>query len=163
MIQKAKDTLTVRIPVAGESGPALVSLLGGQRMNRVKPPIQADNGISIASTEDIFGLKCSAVQGRAAYKDYFDIATIIASRSLTLEDGLGFALAIYGKDFAPFFTLKSLVSYHDLDEPLEDEHKAVLADAVASVDFRSLCASPDLGPISRGGVLAYEPDRGLER
>ena len=52
------------------------------------------------------------------------------------------------------------LAFGDLDEPLEDKHKAVLADPVESVDFRSLCASPNLGPISRGGILAYKPDRG---
>ena len=72
-------------------------------------------------------------------------------------------MAIHGKEFNPDITLMALKFYGDLDKPLGDDHKALLDDAVRSVDVQMLRAAPVLGPISRGSVLDYEPDRGFER
>ena len=97
MTQNQVNTLTVSIPVSGQDDPALVTLLGGQHRNRARPAIPSDNGIAIASTEDVFGCKYMTVYRRKSTKDYRDIAAILERTELTLQDGLEFAKAIYGK------------------------------------------------------------------
>ena len=87
-VKKYTNQFDLGFRVAGAQKPATLSLIGGYNLNRVKPPIKADNGITIASTEDIFGMKCASVQDRTSYKDYLDIATILTSTqqfSLWLE------------------------------------------------------------------------------
>ena len=139
-----------------------MSLFGEQQMNRVRPPIQAANGIAIASIEDIFGMKCSAVQGRGSHKDYEDIATILTCTTLTLSDGMGFAREIYGKEFNLYPTLKALSDYDNLDESLDDKYISVLAPAVINFDYRSYRDGPDQAAPG-GSVLFDQPDRGFER
>lgn len=58
--------------------------------------------------------KLNTIQHRAECKDYIDIDALIQS-GLSLEKGLGCAVAVYGKLFDPASSLRALCSYRDGD------------------------------------------------
>jgi len=91
----------------------------------------AKNGIFVASMLDLFGMKCATVSQRAEAKDYVDIYTIINNTDLTLEQGLGAALAIYGQQYNAILTLKALSFFNDGNvKSLPDKIKHDLSDRV---------------------------------
>ena len=91
--------------------PVQVSFHGGWRMNMVKPPILADNGICLASVEDIFGCKCMISYRRPKIRDYRDIAAILERTDLTIQDGLECARAIFGKAFNPMLAVGAMTYF----------------------------------------------------
>lgn len=107
----------------------------GNRQKRVDPPLIAeDNQLRIASLRDLFATKLNTIQQRAECKDYIDIDALMQS-GLSLAEGLGCAIAVYGKPFDPATSLRALCSYRegDLDE-LEKEIRVRLSAAARSVD-----------------------------
>lgn len=98
-------------------GSVKIQFLAGlkTRQKRINPPLIAfDNGLKIASLQDLMATKLNTIQRRAECKDYIDIDALIQS-GLGLEEGLGCAVAIYGKSFDPSTSLKALCSYRDGD------------------------------------------------
>ena len=65
----------------------------------------------------------------------------------TLADGLSFASAIYGKQFAPHLTLRALSYFDDLDKTLPQEKKERILTAVKEVNLAELPAVQAKGPI----------------
>ena len=156
--QKKADTLELVLPESG----AHISFFGGlsPRIRAVFPPVQADNGLAVAAVGDAFGNKCGVVQQRAALRDYFDIWAILEQTSYTLSDGLAFARAMYGSQFAPLETLRALSYFEELDRPLEKRQRKRLLEAVQSVDLAELPSVQPFGPIGTAGArpLASEGD-----
>lgn len=113
MVQPEINTLNSFIEFP--EGMVKLQFLAGlkDRQKRVDTPlICADNHLKIASLRDLIATKLNTIQHRAEYKDYIDIDAIIQS-GLTLEEGLGSAVAVYGKSFDPASSLRALCSYRD--------------------------------------------------
>ena len=118
-------------------GPIKLQFLAGlgNKQKRIATPIIADdNQLQIASLEDLFATKLNTIQHRAECKDYIDIDAIIRS-GLSLEKGLGYAVAVYGKSFDPATSLRALCSYRDgnLNE-LQNAIKTRLSSHAAAVE-----------------------------
>lgn len=131
------DTLTCAVDRGGE---VKISFFGGlDNLKRVADPDPATNGIAVASLIDVAGMKCRVVQVRAAFKDYFDIATLLDSGGIDLATGLAAALAIHGPAFNPMVTLKALSYFGDGDlARLGPAMQKRLLDAVKSLDLAKL-------------------------
>jgi len=118
-------------------GSVKLQFLGGlrNRQKRVDHPIIAtDNQLAIAALKDLFATKLNTIQHRAACKDYIDIHALIKS-GLSLEVGLGCAMAVYGKIFDPATSLKALCSYRDGDlQELDHKIKKFLSKQAASIE-----------------------------
>lgn len=91
----------------------------------------------MASTLDIFGMKCATITQRASAKDYEDIHAIMTQAGLPLEQGLSAAQAIYGARFQPEHSLRALSYFGDL-EGLTAAQKADLLKAAKAVDLSRL-------------------------
>lgn len=112
-LQEGINTLTLLITNPGFDRPVKLSFFGGIKLGRIKKPDRADNGLFIASMEDLLGMKCAVVSQRAEAKDYMDIHSIITRTSLTLAHGLAAAKAIYGPQYNAVLTLKALCFFKD--------------------------------------------------
>ena len=75
------------LSVSAGNDPVKISFFGGLPLNRVQDPLQAENGVYVASLLDLFGTKCKVVMDRAIFKDYLDIVAILKNTDLTLADG----------------------------------------------------------------------------
>ena len=107
----------------------------GERQKRIAAPtIAKDNQLKIASLRDLFATKLNTIQHRAECKDYLDINAIMKF-GVSLPEGLGCAVAVYGKTFDPASSLRALCSYRDgnLNE-LSKEIKNYLSSQAASVE-----------------------------
>jgi len=107
----------------------------GNRQKRIESPLIAkDNQLKIASLRDLFATKLNTIQQRAECKDYLDIDALIRS-GLSLEEGLGCAIAVFGKQFDPATSLRALCSYRDGDlNELDNEIKIRLSAAARLVE-----------------------------
>lgn len=112
-LQESRNTLTVLMQVSGFDAPVKLSFFGGLKLGQINPPDEADNGVFVASLEDLLGMKCATVSQRAEAKDYIDIHSIISNTDLTLEYGIGAAQAIYGQQYNAILTLKALSFFGD--------------------------------------------------
>jgi hypothetical protein len=101
--------------------PVKISLFGSLKMGRVgEPELTADGVLYVASPVDLLAAKLKVVFQRAEKKDYEDIAVLLES-GLELEEGLGAAKTLYGKNFNLALALKTLTFYGDGDLPELDE------------------------------------------
>ena len=96
-----------------------LSFFGGLDLQVVAQPSMAqDNGLVIASIEDLAGTKAKALLDRSEWRDYVDIDELLGP-ALTLPDMIGCATTI----FAPRFVfpgavfLRALVSFEDGSAP----------------------------------------------
>lgn len=137
VVQKAPNTLTALVDRGGQVS---VSFFGLPRIGAQlrRPLICADNGIKIASLLDLAGMKASVVQKRAEWKDYVDIAALIAT-GVSLDKALSATVAIYKDQFNPQITLKAL-SYFDDVPNLPADVRTKLQEAVRAVDLSKLPA-----------------------
>ena len=105
-----------------------------ERQKRIETPVIADNQLQIASLKDLFATKLNTIQHRAECKDYIDIDAIIKS-GLSLAEGLGCAVAVFGKSFDPATSLRALCSYRDGDlNELKNDIKERLSSQAAAVE-----------------------------
>ena len=128
---------TIDCIVDFSEGPVKLQFLAGlgKRQKRVEAPLIArDNQLQIASLKDLLATKLNTIQHRAECKDYIDIDAIIKS-GLSLEEGLGCAVAVYGKSFDPATSLRALCSYRDGDlQELREVIKERLSAHAAAVE-----------------------------
>lgn len=132
------DTLTCSVDPGGE---VKVSFFGGlDNLKRVADPEPSPvTRLPVASLLDVAGMKCPVVQVRAAYKDYFDIATLLESGAVDLTTGLAAAQAIHGPAFNPMVTLKALSYFGDGDlARLSPAMQKTLLAAVKRLDLANL-------------------------
>ena len=156
-MQKKPNTLTVFVSLAASPDPVKISFFGDLNLGQINPPDLAGNDVFIASIEDLFGMKCATLSQRAEKKDYLDIHAIITHTNLELQDGLAAAQAIYGKQYNPAITLKSLVYFEEgnvaeLSQVVKDD----LVQAVRHVRVESIpltrpscIIGENLGPLTR--------------
>lgn len=112
ILQSGADALTMLVD---RGGPVKVSFFGGLGFGRLEDPQSvSSNGIAIASVIDVFASKLKTILQRSESKDYIDIAAILAS-GVSLEEGLGAAQALYGREINPLLPLKALCYFGDGD------------------------------------------------
>ena len=149
-IQEKPNTLTVLVSLAASSDPVKISFFGDLNLGQINPPDLAENDIFIASLEDLFGMKCATLSQRAEKKDYLDIHAIITRTNLELQDGLAAAQAIYGKQYNPVITLKSLVYFKEGD--VAELSQVVKDDLVQAV--RHVCV--ETIPVTKSSCIIGE-------
>ncbi len=144
ILQAAANTLSLRLE---RDGPVKLSFFGGLSFGRVGDPDPLEGqSFSIASLGDLMAAKLKVLWQRAEAKDYIDVAAMIRA-GLSLEDGLGSAVALYGDQFNPAIVLKALTYFEDGDLPrLAPELQQLLIDAAANVRAipRVKCVAPGI-------------------
>jgi hypothetical protein len=114
-LQRKENTLTV--DVEGPDGAVKLSFFGTIDFGQVRSPaVCADNGLKIASAEDLLALKLATIQQRVEAKDYLDICALLRA-GLDLAEALGHLEALHPLATNAIITLKTLVYFKggDLD------------------------------------------------
>lgn len=139
ILQQVAHTLTVAVD---RNGWVKLSFFGKVGLGRVGTPEATPDGVlQVASLLDLAGTKAAVVTQRAEAKDYLDILAILNS-GLSLADAMAAAVAIYGEQYNPMMTLKSLTYFGDGDlHKLTAAQQAQLIEA-ASVNWTSLLPVP---------------------
>jgi hypothetical protein len=139
VLQNVSQTLTVAV---NRHGPVKLSFFGGLTLGRVGEPDRTPDGVlQIASLLDLAGTKAAAVTQRAESRDYIDLLAIFNS-GIRPPQALAAALAIYGEQYNPMLTLKSLAYFGDGDlHKLTEDQKDQLR-RIASMKLESLPQVP---------------------
>jgi Nucleotidyl transferase AbiEii toxin, Type IV TA system len=144
VLQSAPNTLTLRVE---RGGPVKLSFFGRLTFGRAGVPDTVEGqSFSVASLPDLFAAKLQVLWQRAEAKDYLDVAALLRA-GVSLEYGLGCAVAVYGEQFNPAIVLKALTYFEDGDLPtIASDIRRLLIDAAANVrEIPELrCASPRL-------------------
>ena len=112
VLQNVSQTLTVAVNFGA---PVKLSFFGGIDLGRVGTPEPTNDGVlNVASLLDLAGTKAAVVYQRAESKDYIDILAII-NTGVSLADAIAAARAIYGEQYNPMLTVKSLTHFGDGD------------------------------------------------
>jgi len=150
VLQNVSQTLTVALDLGGT---VKLSFFGGLRLGRVGEPEETSDGVlAVASLLDLAGTKAAVVTQRAEAKDYIDIMAILDG-GVPLARAMAAARAIYGEQYNPIMTLKSLTYFEDGDlHKLTSAQKSKLAKAATqqSLELPVLPrASDSLSPSSQ--------------
>lgn len=132
LLQRQSNTVTAE--VVGPGGRVKVSFFGTIGFGQIHPPDRCtDNGLKIASAEDLLALKLATIQQRLEAKDYLDICALLRA-GLSLPAALGHLEALHPLATNAMITLKTLVHFKggDLDS-LPTEVKLELEQAVRGV------------------------------
>ncbi|HEV7667534.1 MAG TPA: nucleotidyl transferase AbiEii/AbiGii toxin family protein [Thermoanaerobaculia bacterium] len=144
-IQSSANTLVLLVD---RGGPVKLSFFGGLALRRIAEPDPLDSfDWRIASLLDLAATKMGAVQGRAEAKDYLDIARLL-HEGITLDQALGAAKGVYGPNFNPVLSLKSLSFFGDGDLP--SLPAGVRDQLLAAADAVELSDLPVLPPLHGG-------------
>ena len=112
VLQNVSRTLTVMVD---RGGSVKLSFFGGLELGRVGEPEETEDGaITAASLLDLAGMKAAVITQRAESKDYLDLLAIL-DNGVSLAQAMGAARAIYGEQYNPVITLKSLAYFDDGD------------------------------------------------
>jgi hypothetical protein len=112
IIQSASQALTVAVE---RGGPVKLSFFGGISIGRVGTPEETPDGVlRVASLLDLAGTKAKVVLQRAESKDYLDLLAIFKS-GINLSQAMAAARALYGEQYNPMLTIKSLTYFGDGD------------------------------------------------
>lgn len=124
IIQNVSQTLTV---ILDRDAPVKLSFFGNLSLGRVGNPDNTPDGVlQVASLLDLAGTKAAVVTQRSESKDYVDILALINS-GISLPSAMAAAIAIYGDQYNPMLTLKSLTYFGDGDlNKLTAQQKAQL-------------------------------------
>ena len=115
VLQREPATLTISTPRGKSAAPVKVSFFGELDMGRVGHPQQTEDGVAwVASMLDLFATKLKVLLQRIAARDYGDIAALLRA-GISLEDGLGAAVALYGSQFPPMEAVKTL-AWFEIDD-----------------------------------------------
>ena len=115
VLQREPATLTVSTLRAESAAPVKVSFFGDLDMGRAGHPQRTDDDVVwVASMLDLFATKLKVLLERIAERDYVDLAAILRS-GISLEDGLGAAIALYGARFPPMEAVKTL-AWFEIDD-----------------------------------------------
>jgi hypothetical protein len=134
--RKMTDTNTL-ISTVDRGGEVKVCFFGGRPIQQVGLREQPNGaGFWVASLIDIAATKATAIQHRAADRDYVDFDALI-QHGISLPSILAAAKTVWGKTFNPLLTLKAL-SYYGDNPLLPDEVKKRLRAAVEAVDITGL-------------------------
>jgi hypothetical protein len=127
VLQNVSQTLTVMVE---RGGSVKLSFFGGLPLGRVREPEETEDGVMVvASLLDLAGTKAAVITQRAEVKDYIDILALIEA-GINLGQAMGAARAIYGEQYNPLITLKSLTYFGDGDlHKLSQDQKSKLVTA----------------------------------
>jgi hypothetical protein len=127
ILQNVNQTLTVALD---RKGRIKLSFFGNLHLGRVGQPEQTQDGaIWVASLLDLAGTKAAVITQRAEAKDYLDMLALF-EQGITLAQAMGAARALYGEQYNPLMTLKSLAYFGDGDlHTLTPDQKTKLIDA----------------------------------
>lgn len=156
VLQDERNTLTVTVP--SRAGPVKVSFFGGIDFGRfTEPEFTQDNVLQVAGLDDLMATKLKTILQRVESRDYRDIAAMIKAGA-DLAKGLAIARAMFGTNFQPAASLKTLTYFKggDLDTLTADERN-LLASAAAGV--RDLPAVRRLSPQLHAGSVPRVPSR----
>jgi hypothetical protein len=128
VVQDEPHSLTVLINnTSSKVSGVKISFFWGLQMGRVSEPlITKDEVLQVASLDDLLANKLKVILQRAEFKDYFDIASLLKF-GMKLDEGLGYAQALFGHTFAPSESIKALNYFGDGDlHLLSKEDKGLL-------------------------------------
>ena len=112
ILQNTDQTLTVTVE---RGGSVKLSFLGSISVGRVGIPEETSDGVlSVASLLDLAGTKAKVVLQRAESKDYLDLLAIFQI-GIDLSHAMAAARALYGEQYNPILTIKSLTYFGDGD------------------------------------------------
>jgi hypothetical protein len=112
IIQNTSQTLTMTVQ---RGGLVKLSFFGGISIGRVGTPEKTPDGVlTVASSLDLAGTKAKVVLQRAESKDYLDLLAIFKS-GISLAQAMAAARALYGEQYNPLLTIKSLAYFGDGD------------------------------------------------
>ena len=123
-----------------------ISFFGDISFGRVGNPLTcADNGIQVASLDDLMSTKLKVLFDRCASKDYVDLSAMIQA-GVSVAKGLSSAREMFGSDFQPVIALKAMTCFEggDLNE-VSKKDRAIL-----------ITASRKVGVIPPSRILSYE-------
>jgi hypothetical protein len=133
VLQNTTQPLTVSV---NRGGPIKLSFFGGLKLGRVGRYDETPDGfLNVASLLDIAGTKAAVITQRAEAKDYVDLLAIITSASgIDLALAMAAAQAIYGEQYNPMITVKSLNYFgdgdlHTLTQEAKGQLKKIAAEA----------------------------------
>jgi len=151
--QKSPNTLTAKV---NRGKDVSISFFGVPEVKRIRDGDTIDeNGITVASIYDLAGTKAAVVQRRAEVKDYIDIDAMIQAKVIDLPQALSAGRMVYGKQFNPELTLKSLCYFDDGSvSKLPQDARKRLVSAVQQVDLTNL-------PLLRQSAI--DRDQGMSR
>ena len=137
ILQREENTLTCLVD---RQGPVKLSFFGGLSLQYVCEPETVEGpAIKTASVIDLAGMKAAVIQQRAASRDYIDLEALMTQAGIDLVTALAAGSIIYGKQFNPQITLKSLVYFEDGDlNNLPQSVKDHLVKAVANLELEKL-------------------------
>lgn len=130
--QNVQNTFSIGLPLP--EGPVNLSFLGSIDFGQIRAPDRcSDNGLKIASGEDLLALKLATIHSRIEAKDYIDIWALLKSGH-SLPVALGHLEALHPRTTNWMITLQTLVYFKggDLDA-LSPEIKRDLEAAVREV------------------------------
>ena len=141
ILQQVKQTLTVMVD---RDGLVKLSFFGKVGLGRVGLPEETPDGrLRVASLLDLAGTEAAVVTQRSEAKDYLDILAILEV-GVSLPTAMAAAAAIYGEQYNPMMTLKSLTYFSDGDlDKLTAMQRAKLIEA-ASAKVTNLPVMPKL-------------------
>ncbi len=147
ILQNTSQTLTIAVNRGGE---VKLSFFGGlTNLGRVGAIDRTPDGVlTVASLLDLAGTKAAVITQRAETKDYIDMLAILGDErnGISLLQAMAAAQAIYGEQYNPMLTVKSLASFVDGDLPtLTEVQKTRCRKLAAAADITRL---PDIRRLS---------------
>jgi hypothetical protein len=145
--QAAENTLTAL--VKRTEGEVFLTFIGGLPWHRVNDPDTSDDGVTrVASLLDLAATKMRSVWARNEAKDFLDVHALLKS-GVSLDDALGAATAVFGEQFEPLISLKSLTHFVGGDlAALPEEVKQALRDAVTKFRGKTTFFVPKSGELA---------------
>jgi hypothetical protein len=115
------------------------SFFGNIRLGRIGEPRTTRDGVlQVASLDDLIAMKLTTILQRVEAKDYRDIAVMLRNGA-SLEKGLAGAVALYGKQFPPSESIKTLTYFEGGDlQRLLPMDRDTLLQAVRTLPLREL-------------------------
>lgn len=110
--QETNNTLTCLVDK--DNNKIQVSFFGDLELPIINDPIIANNGIKIASAEDVLTTKLKTIINRSSAKDYIDIASGFEN-GFSLNKLINNTKKLYGNNFNANLSLKALAYFNDVD------------------------------------------------
>ena len=116
------------------------SFFGNIEFVKFANKIQSDDGIlQLADLKSLLITKLKVTCDRAEYKDYKDIAEILKTKQVSLEEGLSGFRHYFGDDFPLLQIVKGLTYFEDGDlHRLSKDDKSILLNATKNIDIAKI-------------------------
>lgn len=116
------------------------SFFGGIEFVKLSSKIQSDDGVlQLADLKSLLITKLKVSCEGAEYKDYKDIAEILKTNQVSLEEGLCGVKQYFGDKFPLLQVLKGLTYFEDGDlHRLDKDDKKILLNAVKNINISKI-------------------------